>query len=40
MRQASLDAADRSVAPPIGLSTLGSDPFCFQTEPPTCYRAP
>ena len=38
-RQASLDAADRSVAPPEGLSTLGFDPTRFQTEPPACYRA-
>jgi hypothetical protein len=38
-RQASLDAADRSVAPPTGLSTLGSDATRFQTEPPACYRA-
>jgi hypothetical protein len=38
-RQASLDATDRSVAPPIGLSTLGSDPARYQTEPPACYRA-
>src|SRR5207344_2827016 len=32
-------AADRSVAPPTGLSTLGFDPTRFQTEPPACYRA-
>ena len=38
-RQASLDATDRSVAPPIGLLTLGFDPARFQTEPPVCYRA-
>ena len=38
-RQASLDAADRSVAPPTGLLTLGFDPARFQTEPPACYRA-
>ena len=38
-RQASLDATDRSVAPPEGLSTLGFDPARFQTEPPACYRA-
>jgi hypothetical protein len=38
-RQASLDAADRSVAPPTGLSTLGFDPARYQTEPPACYRA-
>ena len=38
-RQASLDAADRLVAPPEGLLTLGFDPTSFQTEPPACYRA-
>jgi hypothetical protein len=38
-RQASLDAADRLVAPPTGLLTLGFDPTRFQTEPPACYRA-
>ena len=38
-RQASLDATDRSVAPPEGLLTLGFDPARFQTEPPACYRA-
>ncbi len=38
-RQASLDATDRSVAPPTGLLTLGFDPTRFQTRPPTCYRA-
>jgi hypothetical protein len=38
-RQASLDAADRLVAPPEGLLTLGFDPTRFQTEPPACYRA-
>src|SRR5205807_1014276 len=38
-RQASLDATDRSVAPPQGLLTLGFDPARFQTEPPACYRA-
>jgi hypothetical protein len=38
-RQASLDAADRPVAPPEGLLTLGFDPARFQTEPPACYRA-
>ena len=38
-RQASLDAADRLVAPPKGLLTLGFDPTRFQTEPPACYRA-
>jgi hypothetical protein len=36
---ASLNAADRLVAPPKGLSTLGFDPARFQTEPPACYRA-
>jgi hypothetical protein len=38
-RQASLHVTDRSVAPPKGLSTLGSDPTRFQTKPPACYRA-
>jgi hypothetical protein len=38
-RQASLDAADRLVAPPRGLLTLGFDPTSFQIEPPACYRA-
>src|SRR6266536_1416754 len=38
-RQASLHAADRSVAPPEGLLTLGFDPARFPTEPPACYRA-
>jgi len=38
-RQASLNATDRSVAPPTGLSTLGFDPARYQTEPPACYRA-
>jgi len=38
-RQASLHAADRSVAPPTGLSTLGSDPTSYPAEPPACYRA-
>src|SRR3954454_2881266 len=38
-RQASLNAADRLVAPPEGLLTLGFDPTRFQTEPPACYRA-
>jgi len=38
-RQASLDAADRLVAPPEGLLTLGFDPARFQAEPPACYRA-
>ena len=36
-RQASLDAADRLVAPPEGLLTLGFDPARFQTKPPACY---
>ena len=38
-RQTSLDAADRSVAPPKGLSTLGFDRNRFQSQPPVCYRA-
>ena len=38
-RQASLDAADRLVAPPEGLLTLGFDQTRFQTQPPACYRA-
>src|SRR5215218_9962635 len=38
-RQASLDATDRSVAPPTGLLTLGFDPARYRTEPPACYRA-
>jgi len=33
-------ATDRSVAPPEGLSTLGSSPARFQARPPACYRAP
>jgi len=37
--QASLHAADRPVATPKGLSTLGFDPARFQTKPPVCYRA-
>ena len=37
--QASLHAADRIVAPPKGLLTLGFDPDRFQPEPPVCYRA-
>jgi hypothetical protein len=38
--QASLHAADRTVAPPItGPLTLSSDPARFQTKPPACYRA-
>ena len=32
-------AADRSVASPEGLSTLGSALARFQTRPPACYRA-
>src|SRR6266540_1397044 len=38
-RQASHHAADRSVAPPTGVSTLGLDPAPLQTEPPARYRA-
>ena len=38
-RQASLDAADRSVASPKGLSTLGFDARRFPLTPPACYRA-
>jgi hypothetical protein len=38
-RPTSHHAADRSVASPKGLSTLGFDPIRFQTEPPVCYRA-
>src|SRR6201993_1955320 len=38
-RQASRNAADRQVASPTGLSTLGFDPTRFQTGPPACYRA-
>ena len=38
-RQASLEATDRSVAPPKGLLTLGFDPASFPAEPPACYRA-
>jgi hypothetical protein len=38
-RQGFANATDRSVAPPLGLSTLGFDPDRFQTEPPACYRA-
>ena len=38
-RQTSLYAADRSVAPPKGLSTLGFDRNRFQSQPPVCYRA-
>jgi len=33
--QASLNATDRSFAPPKGLSTLGFDPARFQAKPPT-----
>jgi hypothetical protein len=36
--QASLHAADRSVATPKGHLTLGFDPDRFQPEPPVCYR--
>jgi hypothetical protein len=39
-RQASLNASDRSVAPPIGLLTLGFGLARFQTKPPACYWAP
>jgi hypothetical protein len=38
-RQASLDASDRSVAPPVGLSTLRFDPGRFPPRPAACYRA-
>ena len=38
-RQASLHAADHSVASPKGLSTLGSALARFQTRTPACYRA-
>ena len=38
-RQVSLDAADRLVAPPEGLLTLGFDPARYQAKPPACYRA-
>jgi hypothetical protein len=38
-RQASLHAADRSVASPKGLLTLGSDTGPFAPIPPACYRA-
>ena len=37
--QTSLNAADRTVASPKGLSTLGSDHGRFQPKPPVCYRA-
>ena len=37
--QASLHATDRSVAPPIGLSTLGFGARRFPLAPPACYRA-
>src|SRR3954452_15351877 len=37
--QASLDATDRSVAPPEGLLTLGFDAGRFPPTPPACYRA-
>jgi len=38
--QASLNATDRTVAPPVtGPLTLGSDPARFQAKPPACYRA-
>jgi hypothetical protein len=32
-------ATDRMIASPEGLSTLGSDPASYPTEPPACYRA-
>jgi hypothetical protein len=38
-RQASLALRTAELLPPKGLSTLGSDPTRFQTEPPACYRA-
>ena len=38
-RQASLHAADRSFAPPMGPSTLGFDLTRFRIKPPACYRA-
>lgn len=38
--QASRHATDRSVAPPDGLLTLGSDAGRFPPTPPACYRAP
>ena len=38
-RQASLHAADRSVAPPEGLLTLRFDPGRFPPKPAACYRA-
>jgi hypothetical protein len=38
-RQASLDATDRSVAPPKGLSTLRFDHGRFPPKPAACYRA-
>jgi hypothetical protein len=39
-RQASLPLRTAQLLPPTGLSTLGSSPARFQTEPPACYRAP
>jgi hypothetical protein len=39
-RQTSLHAADRSVAPTMWLSTLGSDAGRFPPTPPACYQAP
>jgi hypothetical protein len=39
-RQTSLDAADRSVAPPEGLLTLHFDTGRFPPAPAACYRAP
>src|SRR4029453_3427142 len=38
-RQASLDAADRTVAPPLGLLTLRFDAGRFPPTPAACYRA-
>jgi hypothetical protein len=39
-RQASLALRTVQLLPLKGLSTLGSGPARFQTEPPACYRAP
>src|SRR5215216_7179561 len=38
-RQTSLNASDRSVAPPTGLLTLRFDPGRFPPKPAACYRA-
>jgi len=38
--QASRHPTDRSVAPPDGLLTLGSDAGRFPPTPPACYRPP